>query len=84
MDSPKPPPLLQQAQNALKAVAKNTSSVLQGNALTVSREIYKRRIDACSLCAQYIADEHQCAMCGCYLSLKARLFAEDCPLGYWS
>jgi hypothetical protein len=49
----------------------------------VEDSIYKKRISICKQCPHYIRMTKQCSQCGCFLSLKARLGGEECPVGRW-
>lgn len=45
----------------------------------VSIETFCDRVGACYLCERYQHDTGQCSVCGCAVSLKAKLPTEDCP-----
>lgn len=48
---------------------------------TLSLEDYQARLMICTHCDQ--RERNTCAICGCYLSLKARGRAFRCPLDKW-
>lgn len=48
---------------------------------TLSLEDYRARLMICTHCDQ--RERNTCAICGCYLSLKARGRAFRCPLDKW-
>lgn len=48
---------------------------------TVSAEEYQARLQVCESCEYRVED--RCAQCGCYLTLKARGRAFECPDGRW-
>jgi hypothetical protein len=50
------------------------------NVLLDNRTI-DRRIGACETCFYY--ENEQCALCTCYVNVKAILATEDCPIGRW-
>jgi len=47
----------------------------------VDQEQYQRRMSVCDACDQ--RNENRCRNCGCYLSIKAKARAWQCPLGKW-
>ena len=48
---------------------------------TISGEQYRARLEICDTCDRRHGNE--CEECGCYLRLKARGRAFQCPLGKW-
>ena len=49
----------------------------------ISKEIYKQRIQTCTLCPKYDENFNRCKECGCFLLLKAVLTFTKCPLNKW-
>lgn len=48
---------------------------------TVSAEVYEERMAACRSCQHYERGAAPtCAVCGCFLKVKTRFPAEQCPL----
>lgn len=47
----------------------------------VDAPTYAARLESCDRCAQ--RTRWTCRACGCFVALKARLPAEDCPLLRW-
>lgn len=85
VDNPEMPSLVKMAGNAAKSLAKNIFSIIQGNDLRVTDETFEFRMSICkgNTCGRY-SDDDQCSECGCFLNVKARLYAEECPLKFWS
>lgn len=73
-----PPSLLQQGWNAAKALG----SFIADGLTTVSTEEYERRLSICDTC-EHRAD-NRCNLCGCFLELKAKGRAFDCPANKWN
>ncbi len=57
----------------------------------VDREEYEQRIKLCQTCPErleyskgkLLTKFSRCPLCGCILSLKAKLDTEKCPIGDW-
>jgi len=75
------PSKLQMAKNVIKSAAKNVKSIVDGNDLQVNQTDFEIRLGICSDCELFV--DERCAECGCFLNIKAKLFAEECPLGMW-
>ena len=45
--------------------------------------VYKDRIKICQSCEFYFKLTGNCRVCGCFMSLKARIGALECPKKYW-
>ena len=73
----RPAGLLRQAWNVSAAVVAFVADGLK----TVSAHQYRQRLDICDCCPQ--RQGNRCAQCGCWLSLKARGRAFQCPLEKW-
>jgi tetratricopeptide (TPR) repeat protein len=75
-----PPPgpgLLRMAFTALKSAAKFVGSGLK----TLPPETVRARLEVCGPCGHFSGT--RCRVCGCFVSLKARLPHESCPVGKW-
>ena len=76
-DKPKLPPLTAMAWNLTKAMAEHAK-----NGFKVSTEEQAEgRLDVCALCDQ--RRDTRCAVCGCFVDIKATLDSSECPLGKW-
>jgi len=87
---PEMPSKIQMAKNLAKSIVENISSVIQGNELTISEDDFQTRMNICKgidghipRCELYMEKENRCYDCGCYLNIKAKLFAMVCPLSKW-
>jgi len=53
--------------------------------MLANNDEYNRRISICKQCPYIQGTKIQtCSLCGCILSMKARLEEFDCPIGKWS
>ena len=75
------PSLLNQAKSAARSVVKNTQTIIKGNSPKISDAEQKRRLDICNKCE--FLQNNRCTKCGCFLSIKTYLRAEQCPVGKW-
>jgi len=76
----KGPSLPRLAKNFFTSMAKNAWNGFK----TVSQERYDARLDICEGCQFRSGNRCLHLDCGCYLSEKAALEAEDCPDKEWS
>ena len=60
---------------------KSMADFVADGCTTLSQEDYRARLMVCTHCAE--RTDNTCAICGCYLALKARGRAFKCPLGRW-
>jgi len=57
----------------------------------VPKELYQERLKLCNECPERLEKNNgrvlrklsRCPECGCIISLKAKLYTEECPLGDW-
>lgn len=49
-----------------------------------TEEIAKLRFEICKGCEFLIKATNQCKKCGCFMHLKTKLSAAECPIGKWS
>jgi hypothetical protein len=82
---PKPeyPSLFQQAKNAAVAVGSVVSSIVHGEAVSVSQEEQDRRLAICHDCEKYDLVQARCTLCGCYGKWKTWIASQKCPIGKW-
>ena len=52
--------------------------------LFASDEIYRERLSICKSCDKYMELENECAECGCYIPMKAKIVLDSCPLEKWT
>ena len=65
----------------LKQFAASMQSWEKSGFLTVSREVYAKRLETCRNCNNY--QWFQCKVCSCLPVVKAKLVTERCPKGFW-
>lgn len=71
------PPLTRRAWNLAESLA---AFVSDGCRLVDGAE-YRRRLETCNACDR--RSDGKCLECGCYLTVKGKGRAFDCPLGKW-
>ena len=69
--------------NALEAFARNAGVVLRGEQLSAQDEEAQRRMGICKTCPHFRHEDERCSKCGCWLTHKAALAIEKCPIGKW-
>ena len=74
---PAPPNFWDKAWNLAETLAAFVADGCQ----TTTRDEFAARLRICEGCDS--RHENVCLACGCYLPLKARLRAADCPLEKW-
>ena len=89
MPAKKLPPWSTQAKNAVGAVGRVVKAVSQGKEVLASEDTLLERLAVCDDCPESTPTElpvkdRRCAQCGCFLSKKAKLKTEKCPMGKWS
>lgn len=57
-------------------------TITLGGPVTVTEDVFDRRIAVCKACPHYISP--QCSVCLCVIDLKARLTTEKCPKNLWT
>ena len=80
---PQLPPVIEQLENATKALGRMAVNKAIGNRVRATKGETKRRMMICEKCENFIMRNHRCSKCGCRLKLKLRLETESCPLGKW-
>jgi len=46
------------------------------------KEQYRERLAACETCS-HLTPLQSCALCGCFVIIKAKFSAQSCPDGRW-
>jgi len=46
------------------------------------KEQYKERLTTCETCP-HITPLQRCALCGCFVIVKAKVKSQECPAGRW-
>lgn len=71
------------AKNAVKALKRVVVAAAAGSKVFVGEKIAAQRLDACHRCPAFQPKTGQCAECGCFVRVKAKLSTEQCPLHKW-
>lgn len=50
----------------------------------VTPEEYRRRLEICGDCEHLSDGSKRCRKCRCFMAVKAKVAAFDCPIGKWS
>jgi hypothetical protein len=53
------------------------------NKFFVSNKIYEERISICKSCDHYFKLTGSCKICKCFMKIKTRISAMECPEQYW-
>lgn len=75
--------LLDKLKMAAKSAKSVASNAIEGKELTVTQEVFNKRMSACHECPKYLKATNQCGECLCFLSLKGKLKDMECPLHKW-
>ena len=70
-------------KNAAGAVRRVTVAVAQGSKVFVGEKLTAQRVSICERCPNFVAKRRQCALCGCFVAVKAKLSTEKCPDNRW-
>lgn len=76
-DKAEKPGVIELALNFSRAMKEYIEDGLQN----INKEEYKERLLKCTMCKQ--RDDDRCAVCGCFLELKAKIRSSQCPLNQW-
>jgi len=57
--------------------------VAEGNGVLVSEEKRIKREQTCQDCSQFNRDSKRCYLCGCYMEVKWKFKASECPMSLW-
>jgi len=58
-------------------------NVVEGDGIFVSEEKKKKREQICNDCSQFNRESKRCYLCGCYMEVKWKFKAADCPISMW-
>ena len=72
-----------EAKNALKAVRRVAVAAATGSKVFVGEKLTAQRLEQCHRCPFYLPKTKQCAECGCFVQVKAKLATEKCPDNRW-
>ena len=78
------PSLSEQGKNLAKftfEVVKDTVSL--NTTATVPNSVQKERLKICSECPYFVKKSSRCNQCGCYMKVKTKFSAAECPIQKW-
>tara|TARA_S200002703_G_scaffold159582_1_gene173575 strand:- start:221 stop:481 length:261 start_codon:yes stop_codon:yes gene_type:complete len=78
------PSLSEQGKNLAKftfEVVKDTVSL--NTTVTVPNSVQKERLKICSECPYFVKKSSRCNQCGCYMKVKTKFSAAECPIQKW-
>jgi hypothetical protein len=58
--------------------------LLDKNVPRTTDEVAKKRLEICNGCAHLTKLTQQCKKCGCFMHLKVKISAAECPIGKWN
>jgi len=64
-------------------LTKSLAAFVADGCKTVDADEYQRRLTICDSCEHRLKDKDRCVKCGCYLSMKAKGRAFECPEKKW-
>ena len=76
------PTINEMAKNFGSAIFNETKAFFHGID-PISDEEFSKRIHSCKSCEFYVEKTNRCSKCGCFLSLKAKMKTQKCPIGKW-
>ncbi len=75
------PKISQQARNLALSLANVVAYAKATGKIKAEDTIINQRLSICTSCRHN--DRNRCNVCGCFLTVKAGLKAESCPLKKW-
>lgn len=52
--------------------------------MIANKEVAFERASICNSCPELFKPTWTCKKCGCFMKIKVRVAASECPLGKWS
>jgi len=77
----KMPPISKQINNFLLSVANVVAHARKSGKIIADTQTIGSRIAICNKCRHLV--QTRCSVCGCFITVKAGLKAENCPLKNW-
>lgn len=77
------PSLPEQGANLSKFIFEIMKKTMRGDALLVSAEVQKERLEVCKGCEYYDPEQLRCRHCGCFLEQKVKWALDSCPIEKW-
>lgn len=83
IDPKKYPDFWEQMNNFKEFAQSVGQNVVEGDGIFVSEEKLKKREESCYDCSQFNRDSKRCYLCGCYMEVKWKFKASECPISMW-
>jgi len=75
------PPITKQFGNLVLSLANVIAHAVKSGKVIADNSTIETRVNICKGCRHLI--QSRCSICGCFITLKAGLKAEHCPLKNW-
>lgn len=83
IDPKKYPDFWEQMKNFKEFAQSVGQSVAEGDEIFTSEEKIKQREQICQDCSQFNRESKKCYLCGCYMKVKWKFKAAECPMAMW-
>lgn len=81
---PKQYPDFWEQMKSFKEFAKSVGQdVVEGDGIFVPDDKIEEREKICNDCSQFNRESKKCYLCGCYMVVKWRFKAAQCPINMW-
>jgi Family of unknown function (DUF6171) len=70
-------------KNLLLEAYKTARQGLCGERILADKTTVESRLEICSTCEKFNAEDNRCTICGCFMLIKANIEASHCPDGKW-
>jgi len=81
--SPSYPSKSKMLQGLFSEAYKTAKQGLCGDRVLAQKTKVEERLEVCSNCEKYNADDKRCTVCGCFMLVKANIETSECPDGKW-
>ena len=66
--------------HTLKQIAKD---VMEGKSIISEEELKAERLKVCEPCEHFEKGLRRCAICHCFMDIKTKFVAAECPINKW-
>ncbi|MGB3651186.1 MAG: DUF6171 family protein [Rivularia sp. (in: cyanobacteria)] len=70
-------------QGLVSEAYKTAKQGLCGDRVLAQKSKVEERLEICSNCEKYNAEDRRCTVCGCFMLVKANIESSECPDGKW-
>lgn len=71
------------SRNLSSSVVKGAEAIANDKKIISTKTTAQSRLDICNKCKDLDKSLGRCEVCGCFVSIKAKIDYESCPLGMW-